>query len=52
VPSFQESFLGKIPSVMLIVNDTVKPSENLGVILGYEFAERFGVSCLRSLDQL
>ena len=51
-PSFQESFLGEIPSIMLVTNDSVDHREYLGAILGYQLAEGFSISCLRSQDQL
>src|ERR1700730_11068251 len=50
-PSFQESFLGEIPSIILIAQNTVDHGEDLGAVLAYQFAERFSISSLRPTRQ-
>jgi hypothetical protein len=49
-PSFQETFLGEIPSIAFIADNTVDHAENLGAVFGYQFAKRYSVSCLRPMD--
>jgi hypothetical protein len=49
-PSFQKSFLGEIPSIMLITNNTVEHSEYFRVELSYQLTERLGISRLRSIE--
>ena len=51
-PSFQKSFLGEIPSIMLITNNTVEHSEYFRAELSYQLSERLGISRLRSKYQL
>jgi hypothetical protein len=50
-PSFQETFLSEIPSVLLVLDHAVDHHKNFVSVSDHQIAKGVRISSLRSLDQ-